>query len=106
MKPDAVLKSFEFDTPDSGSYFVNLSDSRVVAWDPLKWFEILGLTEGDEERSDLPSLDPIDILEPPYPPQVFLPRLHHFCSLILVSDDQELPSAQPRTGRGSLQDLL
>src|SRR5205807_5499049 len=63
VKPDAVLKSLEFDTPNRGPYFVNFPDSGVVAWDPLKWFEILGLTERDEQRSNLPSLYPIDILQ-------------------------------------------
>src|SRR6266566_2586465 len=64
------------------------------------------LTECDEQRSDLPSLNPIDILEPPYSPKIFLPRLHYLHPLILVGDDQELPSTQPSTGSGSLQNLL
>jgi len=61
MKPDTIIKSLEFDTSDRGPYFVNLPDSGVVSRYPLEWIEIVGLTERDEQRSDLPSLNPINI---------------------------------------------
>src|SRR5207245_11531488 len=58
VEPDAVFQSLKFDTPYGGSYFMNFSNSRVFAWDPLKLFEIVGLTECDEQRSDLPPHNP------------------------------------------------
>jgi len=61
VKSNAVLQGLEFDTSDSGSNFVNLSDSGELARNPLEWFELLWLTELDKQGSEFPSLNPIDI---------------------------------------------
>ena len=52
MKPDAIIKSLEFDTPDCGPYFVNLPDSGVLSRNPLKRLELLALIAA---RGTIPS---------------------------------------------------